>query len=190
MKKFLSVFFVLYITSFSVNAQEVLPGISVKNSGDKIIVSWKNEYQKPVTTINIQRSYDSLQNYTTIGSVLNPQSPENGYADATAPYNKMYYRVFIAFEGGAYILSKPVRPSKDTATESKTIVRYPWQTDPNADPAIELPPTTVVPPTTTATGVPKPPVWISSKINITARDNKCVIHLPDVEIKKYLVKVF
>jgi len=94
-------------------AQETLPGISVKNINGSIIVSWKNGYSKPVATINIQRSYDSLKNYSTVGSVLNPQATENGYSDAKPPYNKMYYRVFISFEGGAYLFSNPVRPVKE-----------------------------------------------------------------------------
>ncbi|MFT3981023.1 MAG: hypothetical protein QM687_11170 [Ferruginibacter sp.] len=190
MKKFLVLILLLNAIHVSLHAQEILPGISVKNIGGKIIVSWKNEYQKPVSTINIQRSYDSLQNYTTIGSVLNPQSPENGYADATAPYNKMYYRVFIAFEGGAYIISQPVRPTKDTSTQTgNTVVRYPWQVDPNADPNIQLPPVTPTPtpgqPTSTT-----PPVWMPSKMVFTARDNNVIIHLPEVETKKYVVKFF
>ena len=94
-------------------AQEILPGITVKNFNGKIIVSWKNEYPLEVKTINIQRSFDSLKNYTTIGSVINPQSPENGFVDETPPYNKMYYRVFISFDAGAYIFSESVRPVKE-----------------------------------------------------------------------------
>ena len=90
-------------------AQKTLPGISVSNIGGKIIVSWKNEYSDSVVTLNIQRSYDSLQNYTTIGSVLNPTSIENGYTDQNPPYPKMYYRVFIAFVGGEQIHLPPVK---------------------------------------------------------------------------------
>ncbi|MBK7883760.1 MAG: hypothetical protein IPJ81_08135 [Chitinophagaceae bacterium] len=69
-------------------AQDTLPKISVKNLGGQIIISWKNNYKRPVTTINIQRSYDSTKNFYTIGSVLNPQNIENGFADAKPPYKK------------------------------------------------------------------------------------------------------
>ncbi len=170
------------ILAFSIrsSAQEVLPGITVRNSGGKIIVSWKNEYQQHVTTINIQRSYDSLNNYTTIGSVLNPLNKENGYADLTAPYNKMYYRVFIAFEGGSYILSKPERPVKDTNSNLQNNIVYPWQVAPGdvtaADPSINVPPAN--------------PGWVPSKTIFTARDNNVIIHLADVETRKYVVKFF
>lgn len=182
-------FFLLFLGVVGFNnllqAQEILPGISVRNSSGKIIVSWRNEYQKPVSNISIQRSYDSLNNYTTIGSVLNPQNKENGYADLSAPYNKMYYRLFIAFEGGSYIISTPARPVKDTGALVSAEVKYPWQVDPNADPNINIPPTTFPP----VNNLPNAPAY-PSKWVFTARDNNVVIHLPDVEIKKYSVKFF
>lgn len=176
----LPLFFCLFV-----RAQEILPGISVRNSGGKIIVSWRNEYQKPVSTINIQRSYDSLGNYSTIGSVLNPQNKENGYADLSAPYSKMYYRVFIAFEGGAYIISTPARPVKDTGAFATSAVKYPWQVDPSVDPNINVPPPPVPPSIPNTPSIPYPSKWV-----FTARDNNVVIHLPDVETKKYSVKFF
>lgn len=193
------IIFLLLLSCFAprlLRAQEILPGISVRNASGKIIVSWRNEYQKPISTINIQRSYDSLANYTTIGSVLNPQNKENGYSDLTAPYSKMYYRVFIAFEGGAYIISTPARPVKDTGAYTVTTIKYPWQVDPTVDPTINVPPPPVIivnpptptpgiPPTPTVPVIPFPSKWV-----FTARDNNVVIHLPDVEIKKYSVKFF
>lgn len=175
MKKICILFLTMVAFHLQGNAQEILPGITVRNSSGKIIVSWKNEYQQPVTTINIQRSYDSLTNYTTIGTVLNPLNKENGYADLTPPYNKMYYRVFIAFEGGSYILSTPVRPSKDTSSSPSQVV-YPWQVNPNADPSIQVP--------------PAPTGFIPSKTVFTARDNNVIVHLADVENNKYVVKFF
>ena len=160
----------------SLFAQEILPGITVRNLSGKIIVSWRNEYKLPVTTINIQRSYDSLKNYTTIGSVLNPQNKENGYADATPPYNKMYYRVFIAFEGGSYLLTTPARPVKDTSGANGATVRFPWQLDPNEDPKIQHP---------NAPANNFPSKWV-----FTAKDNNVVVYLPDAGTKKYTAVFF
>jgi len=186
MKKIYVLLFLFCCASSFLQAQEILPGISVRNSGGKIIVSWRNEYQKPVATINIQRSYDSLANYSTIGSVLNPQNKENGYADLTAPYSKMYYRVFIAFDGGSYIISTPARPAKDTGAYVPQSVRYPWQVDPSADPNIVVPPPPSMNPNTPVT----PVITYPSRWVFTARDNNVVIHLPDAETKKYSVKFF
>lgn len=108
-------------------AQETLPRISAKNFGGRIIISWKNEYTAPLSTINIQRSFDSLRNYSTIGSVLNPANRENGFADASAPYGRMYYRVFIGFENGSFVYSTPVRAEPDENTKPYGGLTYNWQ---------------------------------------------------------------
>lgn len=181
MKKlsYLLVFFACW--SQLAQGQKSLPAISVTNINGKIIVSWKNAYTIPLSTLSIQRSYDSLKNYTTIGSVLNPQNLENGYADANPPYNKMYYRLFIAFEGGSYIISEPVRPTKDSASSNATSdTRYPWQLDPNADPRLQQPPVGNV-----NAGPAYPSRWI-----YTAKDQNVVIHLPDASTKNYTAIFF
>jgi hypothetical protein len=176
MKKFTLLLAILFSATASLFAQEILPGISVKNLSGKIIVSWRNEYNLPVANINIQRSYDSLKNYTTIGSVLNPQNKENGYADATPPYNKMYYRVFVAFEGGSYLITPAVRPVKDTSSGNNTTIRFPWQTDPNADPNLQVP--------------VNPAINFPSKWVYTAKDNNVVLYLPGAISKKYTAVFF
>lgn len=93
-------------------AQDTLPGFKIINANNNIIISWINPYTKPVMDIKIQRSFDSLKNYATIGAVLSPSNFENGYTDNKPPYNKMYYRMFIAFEDGSYIITPTRRPVK------------------------------------------------------------------------------
>jgi len=102
--------FLLFCSTF-VFAQNVLPDISVNNLNKKVIVSWLNEYKKPIQNIFIQRSYDSLKNFSTIGTVLNPLNLENGYPDLTPPYDRMFYRVTITFENGEYEIGKSARPN-------------------------------------------------------------------------------
>jgi len=104
---FLSIF--LFCSTF-VFAQNVLPNISVNNLNKKVVVSWLNEYKKPIQNIFIQRSYDSLKNFSTIGTVLNSLNLENGYPDLTPPYDRMFYRVTITFENGEYEIGKSARP--------------------------------------------------------------------------------
>ncbi|HNU88215.1 MAG TPA: hypothetical protein PKJ94_07990 [Ferruginibacter sp.] len=110
-----SIFYLLVfvLTAAKVSAQEILPSITVKNFSGKIIISWRNQYPLEIKTLNIQRSFDSLKNFSTIGSVLTPQNAENGFVDQAPPYNKMYYRLFISFEGGDYIFTEAARPVKD-----------------------------------------------------------------------------
>ena len=93
-------------------AQDKLPDIIVKNINNKIIVKWRNEYPGVTKTINIQRSIDSLKHFSTIGSVADPQKKENEFIDTKPPFKEMYYKVFVAFEGGNYVFSKTVRAGK------------------------------------------------------------------------------
>lgn len=170
-------------------AQEVLPRISVKNLADHIVVSWRNEYTRPVTTINIQRSYDSLKNYTTIGSILNPQNTENGYADVNPPYNRMYYRVFISFEGGSYTFSAPFLPVKEkTPLDTSTA----WNPDlyspaKGKKPSVsELISETLIP---INSNDPNVIVYPSRRI-YTGKEDNIIISLPDAGDKKYVAKFY
>jgi len=103
-------FFTLFFLCSRSFAQTPLPHIEVKNYDGKVIVSWVNNYKRPAKVINIQRSDDSLRDFTTIGSVLNPENIDNGYLDSKAPKGKVFYRVFIAFPGGSYAFSRVKRP--------------------------------------------------------------------------------
>lgn len=173
---YLFVYFI-FLSNILFAQEQTLPFIQVKNLNNKIVVSWVNNYSKPITALNIQRSYDSLQNYTTIGSVLSPQSKENGYADVNFPYNKMYYRVFVSFEGGSYIITAPTRPIKEIyATDNTLAEKYPWNIS-GKDTTLVFPPA-------------KAGITYPSSIIYTAKDNNIVIHLEDAASKKYSVKFF
>ena len=199
--------FVGMATFYASSAQQVLPGITVKDFSGKIVVSWRNEYKVPVTNINIQRSFDSTRNFTTIGSVLNPQNLENGYADDKPPYAKMYYRLFISFEGGAYLFSAIERPVKIIAEKTGKENRLPWQAapvdsselnnapalagtklkvDPFSDPNIRVPPKKD---SIFLKNIPEIIIYPSMRI-FSNRDNNVVIHLPFAAVKKYNVKFY
>jgi hypothetical protein len=116
--------FLLLLTQLS--AQDTLPRFSTKNAGnDKIIIGWVNNYED-VKQISIQRSFDSLTGYKTILTVADPTTKENGYVDAKATNDHMFYRLYILRDKGNYIFSKIQRPVKDTAKINKggtTIIR-------------------------------------------------------------------
>jgi hypothetical protein len=195
---FLSFFIIIGIAD-RLAAQETLPNITVKNQNGVIIVSWKNEYPLPVKTINIQRSFDSLKNYSTIGSVLNPQNRENGFADAKPPYNKMYYRVFISFDGGAYQFSEPVRPVKDVPAD----IAQPETDSAEYNTRLARDSAAIavnnrlrnernkIEPKTTLPVIPTSPIiTYPSRRIYTGKDNNIIINLPDAATKKYQVKFF
>jgi hypothetical protein len=91
-------------------AQDTLPGFtaSLKSSG-KVLISWRNGYPS-VNQISIQRSNDSLRNFTTLLTVPDPQIPENGFVDSKPGSPKMYYRIFILFPNSKYMFTKSRRP--------------------------------------------------------------------------------
>lgn len=200
-KAFISII-LLTLAPALLRAQKTLPEISVASISGKIIVSWKNEYSIPVANINIQRSFDSLKNYSTIGSVLNPMNTENGYTDNDPPYNRMYYRVFVAFEGGTYIITKPVKPAKDSVFANQNRIHYAWQLDPMmmrtdssittgiyapdiGDSGIHVPPPSKLIKTPT-----EPEIMFPSKRIFTSRMSSLVIQLPDAAVKNYRLKIF
>ncbi|MEO8412201.1 MAG: hypothetical protein ABI472_01020 [Ginsengibacter sp.] len=151
----------LLIQKISV-AQDTLPNISVSELSKKVLISWTNPFTS-VTTINIQRSYDSLKYFTTIGSVLNVGAATNGYVDSKVFIPAQYYRLFISFEGGTYLFTKSHRPAIDT-TKSAAIAEFQQS--------------------------PVQTWFIPSKLVYTGRENNVIISLPEAEKKKYSIKFF
>lgn len=94
--------------------QDSLPAFSVVNKGNnRIIISWNNNF-KQLKQISIQRSADSLNNFKTILTVPDPNNKQNGYLDAKAPNERMFYRLYILVDGANFIFSKSKRPSSDS----------------------------------------------------------------------------
>src|SRR5688572_8537933 len=84
--------------------QDTLPKLSVSNISNSILISWTNPFTY-LTTINIQRSFDSTKNFTTIGSILDVKNKQNGFVDSKPKSTNMFYRVFLSFEGGSYMFT-------------------------------------------------------------------------------------
>ena len=114
-------FFVLFLFSVLIlpyaKAQETLPGFtaSLKSNG-KVLISWRNGYPS-INQISIQRSTDSLRNFTTLITVPDPRIPENGFVDNKTNGIKMYYRIFILFPNSKYIFTKSKRAILETAEQ-------------------------------------------------------------------------
>lgn len=162
----------LYITCFFLlgfclkdHAQDTLPRITVKSISNKVLISWRVTYGATITTINIQRSYDSIRNFTTIGSVLEPNNRENGFVDSKAPKEGMYYRVFVSFQGGRYVFSQSYKPVLDTVNAIPSLIE-------NQQPQAS------------ETG------FTASRYIYTGRDNNVIIDLADAASNQYSIKFF
>lgn len=163
MHKYLFLSLLLFL-GFQAAAQDTLPNTSVTAIGNKALISWVNPYSN-VTNINIQRSYDSSRNFTTIGSVLNVNTQTNGFLDSKEFIpNEQYYRLFITFEGGNFFFTKAKRPAPDTGN-------------------LSLPPE-VVPEQTVQT-------WFTPSRHVfTGKDNNVILSLPGAAAKKYSIKFY
>lgn len=95
-------------------AQDTLPRFTANaRATGKILISWHNKYPK-VTQISIQRSADSLRNFSTLLTVPDPTLPENGAVDSKATSPNLYYRLFIIFDNGQYLFTPSRRPQSIT----------------------------------------------------------------------------
>lgn len=119
MFKFLIAFFAGLLFVSVAEAQNPLPDFSVEDLGkNRIRVSWVNPFNDACLQLNVQRSYDSIKNYTTIFSTTSPELPQNGFVDNGYYGGKVYYRIFYVLTGGAYYFSKPKRAGAGYTTQA------------------------------------------------------------------------
>jgi hypothetical protein len=102
------------ISAFVHAQQDSLPSFSVVNKGNnRIVISWNNKY-KQIKQISIQRSPDSLANFKSLITVPDPNNKQNGFLDAKAPSDNMFYRLYIHVDGANFIVTKSRRPTNDS----------------------------------------------------------------------------
>ncbi len=122
MQRTVGILFISLLFTAILRAQDTLPHFSATARGPgKILISWHNHYPV-VTQISIQRSSDSLKNFTTLLTVPDPTLPENGAVDNKAPHPNFYYRLFIVLESGKYLFTPSHRPQSNTG-ENEAVVR-------------------------------------------------------------------
>ncbi len=124
MHKFTILLLLLFTCSLSkLSAQDTLPRFTLKNTNGQVSILWQNKYQQQVRGISVQRSYDSAKNFSSIITVLNPQNTINGFVDKKPPFAKMYYRLFIVFDTGAYIITAAKRPVINTTVDYTPLIK-------------------------------------------------------------------
>src|SRR5450755_1944015 len=125
MRLFLVSFLLSLMILPGVKAQDTLPGFSasLKPNG-KVLISWRNTYPA-INQISIQRSSDSLRNFTTLVSVPDPRIPENGFVDSKATGTKMYYRIFILFPNSKYLFTRSRRAKAEPVEQPSLAIKSP-----------------------------------------------------------------
>jgi hypothetical protein len=161
-------------------AQDTLPRFSVRNVGNnRIIVGWVNSFET-VKQISIQRSHDSLKNYSTILTVPDPTTKQNGFVDLKAPNDHMFYRLYILLDKGVYLFSDPKKPAIDSLTRTN----YTNRTDRLG--GID----SVSVPNHGINGKNLPNAFRPSMHVYTHRDGYVRVNLPDDPEKKYDIKFY
>ena len=168
-------FNLLVLLTSAAYGQDTLPNFAVKNVGkNRYIVGWVNTYGL-VKQISIQRSFDSLKNFTTILSVADPNARENGFADTKAPNDHMFYRLFVVLDKGQFFFTASKKAVLDTmkATQVTIVDKIKDTTGSSTRPQ-----------------VPKKPEFVPSFYVYTNHDGYVFINLPDADKKKYHIKFF
>jgi len=208
-KLILCIFLANLIGVKSFFAQDTLPKFSLINAGNnRVIIGWVNKFEN-VKQISIQRSFDSLTGYKSILTVADPLSPQNGYLDAKAPNDHMFYRIYMMLDKGMYLFSEAKRPVKDTLKVSRRTIPGLPGNNPDIQDGVPMPdsigkakPVVIqlngFPGAVDSVAVPNP-VTMKNKTNTfvpslyvyTCRDGYVCIRLPDSEKpKKYSIRFF
>ncbi len=95
LKKIISILVCLALCVAS-RAQETLPNMSIKSSGGKVLLTWNCTYDG-VKSIAVQRSSDSIKNYSTVGYLSNPKKGVQSFQDELPNAGRNYYRLYILF---------------------------------------------------------------------------------------------
>ena len=180
MKKLALSLLLALLACVTLHAQDTLPKFSVKNVGkNRIIVSWTNTFQT-IRQISIQRSFDSLKGYTTIMTVPDPTTPQNGYVDTKAANDHMFYRIYFMLDKGIFFFSAAKKPVKDTMKQNAYGV----------DVSVSGADSIAIPNFGLNNNKPRPEVFVPSLHVYTFKDGYVQVNLPDDADKKYNIKFF
>ncbi len=206
-------------TAGSLYGQAMLPDFTITNTKTGVILLWRNQYPGQVKGITVQRSYDSSKNFASIATVFNPQNTINGFADIKPPYPKMYYRLFIGFDTGVYVITGSKKPRSDNSVDYSALITEintlyekngqeqeaklnakkkaaaePVAKDHDKEIIKKEKPVTgkVFKPVSKAidTAIVNDFITYPSKRIYTDKDNNIVINLPEAGKNKYLIKFF
>ncbi|MBW8684030.1 hypothetical protein [Chitinophaga rhizophila] len=195
LSRFILFAFILIASVFSAKAQTqpntppVLPDFSALIKTGKIQLDFISGF-RDVKFIGVQRSLDSILNFSTIGLVSNPNDFRISYQDFKPLPGSNYYRLFIQFNNGRYLYSKIIMAVPDSTIDGSQKLQLADVKEAIAA-AKEAGVNTGTNPTTKEKAVKEEKiVWHPSNYIYTTADGNVNIKLPDAPDKKYSVKFF
>lgn len=94
--KFILLTLLISVSLFSSKAQTTLPDLQATTQKGINVLSWMCQYDG-IKSIAVQRSNDSIYNFTTIGYVKETKKGTQGYVDGHPLPGNNFYRLYIAF---------------------------------------------------------------------------------------------
>ncbi len=110
-------FFLILLSSFifqNAYAQPQLPEVIGAAQRGITLIAWTAQFDG-IKSIAVQRSSDSVYNFTTIGYVKNTKKGPQGFVDGHPLPGKNYYRLYIAFSSDLTWFSNRLRVEVDSA---------------------------------------------------------------------------
>lgn len=89
----------LNVTNYTY-AQPTLPDIAVVTQGGINVLSFLNPYESGIKSIAVERSADSVVNFTTVGYVASVKKGAASFVDAHPLVGRNWYRLQIVFSSG------------------------------------------------------------------------------------------
>jgi hypothetical protein len=186
--RFFFLFILAVLLSARVIAQPLLPDIIGVSQNGMNILSWTSQYDG-IKSIAVQRSSDSVYNFSTIGYVKSLVKGQQAFIDGRPNPGSNWYRLYIAFNSdltwssnrikimvdSADLLKNNVVMSNDSLQKLASRVRV---TDTSAKAGTRTPTSTITSSTTAAgTNSTSKPVSSSASTTTTAAPSKPVITL-------------
>ncbi len=98
-----------------------LPAMNIVTEKAQNILSWTNQYDG-IKSIAIQRSVDSIRNFTTIGILDHPKKGVLSYTDARPLPGRNHYRLSVDFTGDMEWFSNVYKVTLDSAVIAKSVL--------------------------------------------------------------------
>lgn len=105
---------IFFFVSLHSKAQVTLPDIQVVTQNGANIISWMCQYDG-IKSISVQRSHDSVYNFSTIGFVQNIKKGPQAFIDGHPLPGNNYYRLYIAFSSDLTWYSNRIKVVLDSA---------------------------------------------------------------------------
>ena len=114
MKKLLSLLLILFCVEAAHAQFPDLPGVNIVSINAQNILKWNSNYDG-LAFIAIQRSKDSIRNFSTIGQLAKPKKGHLFYTDSKPMPGRNFYRLQISFGGDVEWYSNVCAATVDSA---------------------------------------------------------------------------